>query len=155
MSSRYSVCEPHPSVPRSGGYIMGGRGGAGNYHRYKAEDLTSGHNATGPASRISLTRPFKRTMTTGRGGMGNTITETEENIFQFDEEMLKARETAATPVYRIGRGGAGNTVQDDRVSSSSLRKNSTSSSASDSSDRPANTRRESGMFSSIFSRRSS
>ncbi|KAF2211732.1 hypothetical protein CERZMDRAFT_18320, partial [Cercospora zeae-maydis SCOH1-5] len=138
----YSVCEPHPSVPRSGGYIMGGRGGAGNYHRYKAEDLTPGHSATGPASRVALTRPSTRTTTTGRGGMGNTITETEENIFQFDEEMLKARETAATPVYRIGRGGAGNTVQDDRVSSSSLRKNSTDSSASDSSlERPANIRR--------------
>ncbi|KAM3425363.1 hypothetical protein BST61_g7310 [Cercospora zeina] len=148
-SRRYCVCEPHPSVPRSGGYIMGGRGGAGNYHRYKAEDLTPGHNATGPASRVSLARPCKRTMTTGRGGMGNTITETEQNIFQFDEEMLKARETAATPVYRIGRGGAGNTVHE----SSSLRKNSADSSASDSS---SNVRRESGsMFSSIFSRRSS
>ncbi|KAI5359529.1 hypothetical protein Slin15195_G071560 [Septoria linicola] len=156
MTSRqYSVTEPHPSV-RSG-YIGGGRGGAGNFKRYKAEELTSGPSATGPASRITLTRPFaKRTVTSGRGGFGNAVTtQTEESIFQFDEEMLKARETASTPVYRIGRGGAGNVFPEAKAPSSS-RKNSSDSSASDSSERPANLRRESGgVFSSIFSRRSS
>jgi hypothetical protein len=31
-----------------------------------------------------------------------------EAIFQFDEEMIKKRETQSAPVYHIGRGGAGN-----------------------------------------------
>jgi hypothetical protein len=31
-----------------------------------------------------------------------------EAIFQFDEEMIKKRETQSAPIYHIGRGGAGN-----------------------------------------------
>ena len=91
----------------------GGRGGAGNYKHYAGSEISSGPNAAGPASRVSLTRPFKRTMTAGRGGAGNmfTPTETEISIFQFDEEMVKRRETQA-PVYHIGRGGAANVIDE-------------------------------------------
>ena len=54
-SRKVSITEPHPSVPKSGtAYLSGGRGGAGNYKRYKAEDITDGQSATGPASRINL-----------------------------------------------------------------------------------------------------
>lgn len=155
-SRQLSVTEPHPSVPRSGGYIGGGRGGAGNYQKYKAGELTTGASATGPASLISLSRPSntKRTVGAGRGGAGNMVTATEQSMFQFDEEMLKTREAPVTPIYRIGRGGAGNMFPEVKAASASSRKNSSSSTESGS-ERPANLRRESGgMFSSIFSRRS-
>jgi hypothetical protein len=115
MSRNLSITEPHPSVPKSGGYIGGGRGGAGNYQRYKSSDLTSGPTANGPASRISLSKPVSRTVPAGRGGAGNMYHESEA-IFQFDEEMIKKRETHSAPVYHIGRGGAGNLFHDSKKS---------------------------------------
>ena len=50
---------------------------------------------------------------TGRGGAGNVFkpVETEECVFQFDEEMVINRDLQA-PVYHIGRGGAGNEVNE-------------------------------------------
>ncbi|EME83148.1 uncharacterized protein MYCFIDRAFT_211255 [Pseudocercospora fijiensis CIRAD86] len=126
MSPNYSVVEPHPTVPKSGGYVGGGRGGAGNFKRYKAEEITDGQNASGPASRITLSRPFRRHIPAGRGGAGNMFSETEEPIFQFDEE-LKSRQHS-TPVYRIGRGGAGNMVNEIKANTLS-RKDSTASEA--------------------------
>lgn len=121
MSRNFSVTEPHPSVPKSGGYIYGGRGGAGNYKRYKAEDLTSGPTATGPPSRLNL-QPFKRqaAIPAGRGGAGNMVkpVEAEERVFSFDEELVRQRENS-TPIYHIGRGGAANWVDERRPSKSS------------------------------------
>ena len=39
----------------------------------------------------------------------------EERVFQFDEEMVRKRETqAVAPVYHIGRGGAANYVNESR-----------------------------------------
>jgi len=119
MASRtFSFAEPHPSVPKSGACISGGRGGAGNYRRYKPEDLTSGPDATGPASRISLSKSFKRqaSLVTGRGGAGNVWKPAsnhtdEQRVFQFDEEMVKRRDLQA-PVYHIGRGGAANWIDE-------------------------------------------
>lgn len=135
MSRNYSVTEPHPSVPRTGGYIYGGRGGAGNYKRYKAEDLTSGPTATGPASRVSLPQTFKRqaAVPAGRGGAGNMVKrhEAEERVFSFDEELVRQRESS-TPIYHIGRGGAANWVDETR-SSKSTRTESVSSDDSTSS----------------------
>ena len=137
-SSSVSVVEPHPTVPK-GGYIGGGRGGAGNFKRYKPEDLTPGPTATGPSSRITLPKPFKRqnALLTGRGGSGNLfkVPADEERVFQFDEEMVKSRESRA-PVYHIGRGGAGN-WNDEREGSSqrkSTRQDSSASSDSTHSD---------------------
>lgn len=115
MSRNLSVTEPHPSVPKGGAYIGGGRGGAGNFRRYKAEDLTVGPTASGPAARISLSKPFKRqnALATGRGGAGNMFkpSDSQERVFQFDEEMMKKRDFQA-PVYHIGRGGAANWVDE-------------------------------------------
>ncbi len=130
MPRTLSVVEPHPSVPQSGGYVYGGRGGAGNYKHYKSTDLTAGPSATGPASRINLIKPFSKRQTasqtsptyfaSGRGGAGNmfrpsTAGVDDERVFQFDEEMVKKRETqAVAPVYHIGRGGAGNYADESR-----------------------------------------
>lgn len=135
MSRNLSVTEPHPSVPTRGAYIGGGRGGAGNFRRYKAEDLTTGPDAVGPASRVSLAKPFKRqsTLLSGRGGAGNMFkpVESEERVFQFDEEMLRRRESQA-PVYHIGRGGVGNLRSEatDERKPRTERLNSTASSSS-------------------------
>ena len=155
MSRSLSVTEPHPSVPTSGAYLYGGRGGAGNFKRYKGNEVTQGPSATGPASRISLTKPFKRqsAQPTGRGGAGNMFKapEAEERVFQFDEEMVKRRELQA-PVYHIGRGGAANFVDErqqdlsrtERVNSS----DSDSSASSDGSLR-SNARRLEDTFSKL------
>ncbi|EMC92134.1 hypothetical protein BAUCODRAFT_27483 [Baudoinia panamericana UAMH 10762] len=133
MSRNLSVTEPHPSVVRSSGYIGSGRGGAGNYRLYSSETLTNGPNATGPAARVSLTKPFKRTVLAGRGGAGNRVTEHDEQIFQFDEDMLKRRESAA-PIYHVGRGGAANWVDETTLNPRTERTASTDSRASVKSD---------------------
>lgn len=151
--SRFSVTEPHPSAPKAG-YISAGIGGAGNFRRYKPEEVTKGPDATGPASRVSLSKPTKRVVLGGRGGAGNFISSrNEESIFQFDEEMVKKRDVSA-PVYQVGRGGAGNIFASHKPSSS--RKDSTDSSGSES-DRLSLSalRQHSGGVLSIFGRRSS
>lgn len=119
MSRNYSITEPHPTVPKSGSVVLGsGIGGAGNLRRYTHEQLTSGPSAQGPPSRISLNRAPSSQRTTvrvGRGGAGNFVKsptpETEQAMFQFDEEMQARRENQA-PVYHIGRGGAANFVNE-------------------------------------------
>jgi len=154
MSRNLSVTEPHPSVPKTGGaYLYGGRGGAGNYRRYKADEITPGATATGPPARISLSKASKRqpVQHTGRGGAGNTFkpAEAEERVFQFDEEMVKKRELQA-PVYHIGRGGAGNEVnQQPRTQ----RMNSTASAiSSNSDDSDSNAKKSEGAFSKLARR---
>lgn len=59
--------------------------------------------------------------------MFRTTPESEETMFQFDEEMVKKRETQA-PVYHIGRGGAANVVDESKPRAG--RMGSTDSSAS-------------------------
>ena len=150
-----------------------GTGGAGNYRRYKAEDITPGATATGPASRISLSKSSKRQpVLSGRGGAGNyKASEAEERVFQFDEEMVKKRELQA-PVYHIGRGknfsdmissetsanyiqgGAGNWA-DVKQQPRTERLNSTASalsSGSDGSESDSNARRSESTFSKIARR---
>ncbi|KAK5120738.1 hypothetical protein LTR85_006096 [Meristemomyces frigidus] len=138
MSRNYSVTEPHPSVVK-GAYIGSGRGGAGNYSHYSDVTLTAGANATGPAARIELTRPTQaqRTVFTGRGGAGNKfkpsrVNSPEPEVFQFDEDMMKRRESLA-PMYHIGRGGAANFVDESKPKTS--RTLSTGSAGSVNSDR--------------------
>lgn len=138
MSTNLSVTEPHPTVPSGGAYIGSARGGAGNFRRYKTDSLTTGPDATGPASRINLRNPFKRSaavIPTGRGGAGNMFKapDPEECIFQFDEEMIKRRDVQA-PVYHIGRGGAANFVDEREEPSPMRRTDSSESSGSLSSD---------------------
>lgn len=135
MSSRnYSVTEPHPSVPKTGTFVLGGGiGGAGNYKRYNASEITSGPSAQGPPSRITLNRAAssnRSVMRVGRGGAGNTFKtpEAEEPMFQFDEEMNARRENQA-PVYHIGRGGAANFVDESKPFNAPLRKASSDASS--------------------------
>lgn len=121
MTQKYSICEPHPSVPSRGrsAYIQAGRGGAGNIKRYEAAQLTQGPSASGPASRTELSPPpTNARFTSGRGGAGNTFSrqESQRAIFSFDEELRREamikENMSKTPVYHIGRGGAGNLVNE-------------------------------------------
>ncbi|KAL5121551.1 hypothetical protein ACEQ8H_000623 [Pleosporales sp. CAS-2024a] len=121
----FRITEPHPSV--GGSYLYSGRGGAGNVTRVKASDITNGATASGPASRIKLTPPPTTSyFASGRGGAGNMHTGQERAIFSFDEELQQQERLRSqrAPVYHIGRGGAGNLVDElkprtQRTSSSS------------------------------------
>ena len=119
-SKRYSIVEPHPSVPSSH-YLTTGRGGAGNVTRAPTI-VTAGSDASGPAARTSLCSVAapRKTFTAGRGGAGNVYPSSERAIFSFDEELEAqlAQERHAAPVYHVGRGGAGN-----KTSSSSSNNN--------------------------------
>jgi hypothetical protein len=123
----YHITEPHPSVPASHIYYAG-RGGAGNATRVKASDISNGRNASGPASLVKLTPPPSNAFfTSGRGGAGNVHREKERAMFSFDEELAqqeRLREHAA-PIYHVGRGGAGNAINE--MKPQSARNNSTSS----------------------------
>jgi len=123
-SNRYSIVEPHPSVPASH-YFTTGRGGAGN--RVKAPStVTRGSDASGPAARINLAAAHHntqqpKTFTTGRGGAGNVHPTSERAIFSFDEELERqlSQDRHAAPVYHVGRGGAGNISSSNSGSASS------------------------------------
>jgi len=135
MPSSYRITEPHPSVPATTSTIYYGRGGAGNITR--VSQVTSGPDASGPASRVKLTPPPSNArFLSGRGGAGNVHREKERAMFSFDEELAqqeRLREHAA-PVYHIGRGGAGNLIDEAPRNSLKARTNSTSSRASDESE---------------------
>ncbi|EXJ88790.1 hypothetical protein A1O3_01854 [Capronia epimyces CBS 606.96] len=109
-SRRYSIVEPHPSVPPTH-YFSTGRGGAGNVTKAPSS-VTQGNNASGPASRIWTEAPQtqRKTFIAGRGGAGNVYPASERAIFSFDEELERqlSQERHAAPVYHVGRGGAGN-----------------------------------------------
>lgn len=145
-SNRYSIVEPHPSVPSSH-YFTTGRGGAGN--RVKAPTtVTRGSDASGPAARINLAAASHntqapKTFTTGRGGAGNVHPSSERAIFSFDEELERqlSQDRNAAPVYHVGRGGAGNISSSS--GSSSSQKRSTGSFSSWASQRRRSTDRES------------
>lgn len=150
-SKRYSIVEPHPSVPSSH-YFTTGRGGAGNAVKAPSS-VTRGADATGPASRVALSlvpssssscsaasqhstsalsssppNHLRKTFTSGRGGAGNVYPASERAIFSFDEELERqlSFERHAAPVYHVGRGGAGN-VSSSSSSSSHFFSSSSSS----------------------------
>ncbi|KAF2119347.1 hypothetical protein BDV96DRAFT_642377 [Lophiotrema nucula] len=127
----YTITEPHPSFP-----VYYGRGGAGNVTRVNPKNVSNGQTATGPASLTKLAPPPSNALfTSGRGGAGNVHREKERAMFSFDEELAqqeRLREHAA-PVYHIGRGGAGNAI--DEMHSRTLRTNSASSNMSTDSER--------------------
>lgn len=111
----FHITEPHPSVKPTSSYIYSGRGGAGNLHRIKPSDLTAGPTASGPASRIKLTPPPSSAyFASGRGGAGNMHREKERAMFSFDEELQQQERLRSqqAPVYHVGRGGAGNLVDE-------------------------------------------
>jgi len=127
MSPSYHLTEPHPSVPKSS-YIFSGRGGAGNARHIDASTITDPQNASGPASRVKLPTPSPDAyFSAGRGGAGNVCREKERAIFSFDEELERQRKMMEhqAPVYHVGRGGAGNLV--DELHPRSTRSGSTDS----------------------------
>jgi hypothetical protein len=125
----FHITEPHPSV--GGSYIYSGRGGAGNVTRVKANDLTHGATASGPASCTKLIPPPSTSyFASGRGGAGNMHSAKERAMFCFDEELQQQERLRSqqAPVYHVGRGGAGNLV--DEMKPRSQRTNSSSSTSS-------------------------
>jgi hypothetical protein len=109
-----------------------GRGGAGNYSQVNPEKITSGQSASGPAS----IRPLKPAspnsyFASGRGGAGNIHREKERAIFSFDEELEWQRRMTEhqAPIYHVGRGGAGNLVDEMRPRMDSRSSTSSTSSA--------------------------
>lgn len=106
----YSVIEPHPStnVP----IMHTGRGGAGNVVSLRDTVTTAAQSAEGPASLARLNAHPRKNFLSGRGGAGNVHSFSERAIFSFDEELERQmrREKEVAPVFHIGRGGAGNTV---------------------------------------------
>jgi hypothetical protein len=145
-STRYSIVEPHPSVPASH-YFTTGRGGAGN--RVKApSSVTRGSDASGPAARVNLAGPHynpPKTFTTGRGGAGNVHPSSERAIFSFDEELERqlSQERHAAPVYHVGRGGAGNISSSSSSGSGTSQKYTNGSVSSWATQRRRSTDRES------------
>jgi len=128
-NASYHISEPHPSVPS--GYIYSGRGGAGNISYVDPKTVTNGANAAGPASRTKLVAPPSTGLfMSGRGGAGNAHRQKERAIFSFDEELAQQRKILEhqAPVYHIGRGGAGNAV--DEMQPRTERANSASSNLS-------------------------
>jgi len=126
----FHITEPHPSV-KSSSYIYSGRGGAGNVTRVKPAEVTNGATASGPASRVKLTPPPSNSyFASGRGGAGNMHRERERAMFSFDEELQQQERLRSqqAPVYHVGRGGAGNLV--DEMKPRSHRQNSASSHSS-------------------------
>ncbi|KAF2832502.1 hypothetical protein CC86DRAFT_366282 [Ophiobolus disseminans] len=125
----FHITEPHPSVRSS--YVYSGRGGAGNVTRVSPSTLTNGATATGPASRVKLTPPPSTAyFASGRGGAGNMHREKERAMFSFDEELQQQERLRSqqAPVYHVGRGGAGNLV--DEMKPRSQRQNSSGSMSS-------------------------
>jgi len=115
VSSTYRITEPHPSVPASH-YVHAGRGGAGNVTHIDPKATTSAATATGPASRTALTNSSANGYyASGRGGAGNMHHTAERPMFSFDEELERQRRMMQhqTPVYHVGRGGAGNFASED------------------------------------------
>lgn len=137
MKMPFHLTEPHPSVPRTS-YIHSGRGGAGNFKHIDPSTVTSPSSASGPASLTPLpgADTTTRAFTSGRGGAGNVHRASERAIFSFDEELERQRivDAKVAPVYHIGRGGAGNLIDDRRPSMDSHRQGSASSMMSRDSD---------------------
>lgn len=133
-SQRYSIVEPHPSIPRTG-YISVGRGGAGNISP-APKNVSRGSDASGPASISNLTSIKPQThFTSGRGGAGNVHPTSERAIFSFDEELQAqmTQDRHIAPVYHVGRGGAGNRHKTDVFTDGSSRSRESDSSSAKSS----------------------
>lgn len=141
MPQTYRITEPHPSLPASH-YYHSGRGGAGNTTYIRdARTITNGQTAMGPASAGKIASPSPNAyFASGRGGAGNLHRSKERAMFSFDEELAQQQrlQSHAAPVYHIGRGGAGNFVDE----KATARKNSASSvSSTDSDESPSRGRR--------------
>lgn len=145
----FRLTEPHPSVP-STSYLHSGRGGAGNYKHVDPRTITPPTSATGPASLTPLPTSATRNFTSGRGGIGNVHQGSERAIFSFDEE-LERQKTGNAPIFHVGRGGAGNLI-DERRPSRGERQGSASSVMSGDSNLSDKARRSVDWFRDSMSR---
>ena len=144
MPTTYHLTEPFPAPTQK--YVYTGRGGAGNITRSRPVTkvtepagnslylVQSTQSHPSPRSLQTDKANVRRAYVSGRGGIGNLHPAAERAMFSFDEELELARkiEDTMAPVYHIGRGGGGNTVDARRDSgSSSTRSGSTSSAGSE------------------------
>lgn len=106
---KYRVVEPHPSATKQ---MHTGRGGAGNI---VSRDTTPESATEGPTPLARHDTHPPKAFISGRGGAGNVHDISERAIFSFDEELERQmrREKEVAPVFHIGRGGAGNTIEPD------------------------------------------
>ncbi|KAI4189060.1 MAG: hypothetical protein L6R41_001727 [Letrouitia leprolyta] len=109
------LSEPHPTVTSSS-RLPTGRGGAGNFTRPPPPSaLPSTSTVVDPSSSsIHSSSSHKNNIITGRGGAGNIYCTSEERpMFKFDEELERERRNSeAVPIYHVGRGGAGNLINE-------------------------------------------
>ena len=109
------LSEPHPSTTSST-RLPTGRGGAGNFTRPPPPSALPATTTTVDPSSASTHSSSSRNnkFTTGRGGAGNVHGASEHRaMFKFDEELEKERRNSeAVPVYHVGRGGAGNLINE-------------------------------------------
>jgi hypothetical protein len=121
------VSEPSPIFADNRLYHSG-RGGAGNYHTLKETVLPQ------PPNTINPQQQPQRSFFGGRGGAGNVHAPGERTMFSFDEELERDRlfHEHHAPVYSVGRGGAGNMVPNDAISTRSHYSHRSSSSAASS-----------------------
>ncbi|KAI4130270.1 MAG: hypothetical protein LQ338_001807 [Usnochroma carphineum] len=110
------LSEPHPTTTSST-RLPTGRGGAGNFTRPPPpSELPSTTTVVHPSSSSihSSSSNKHNTFITGRGGAGNVHDASEQRpMFKFDEELERERRNSeAVPVYHVGRGGAGNLVNE-------------------------------------------
>ncbi|KAL8785743.1 MAG: hypothetical protein Q9213_003210 [Squamulea squamosa] len=110
------LSEPHPTTTSST-RLPTGRGGAGNFTRPPPPSALPSTTTTVQSSSSSIfssASSKNNKFVTGRGGAGNFHSANEQRpMFKFDEELERERRySEAVPVYHVGRGGAGNLVND-------------------------------------------
>ncbi|KAL8767115.1 MAG: hypothetical protein Q9209_006277 [Squamulea sp. 1 TL-2023] len=110
------LSEPHPTTTSST-RLPTGRGGAGNFTRPPPPSvLPSTTTTVDPSSSAIFSSASSKNnkFVTGRGGIGNFHGANEQRpMFKFDEELERERRhSEAVPVYHVGRGGAGNLVNE-------------------------------------------
>ncbi|KAL8693988.1 MAG: hypothetical protein Q9218_001287 [Villophora microphyllina] len=110
------LSEPHPTTTTST-RLPTGRGGAGNFTRPPPpSSLPSTTTVVHPSSSSTFSSSSSKhnKYITGRGGAGNVHAASEERpMFKFDEELERERRSSDyVPVYHVGRGGAGNLVNE-------------------------------------------
>jgi hypothetical protein len=118
MPSRYTITEPHPTVPQNS-YTHSGRGGLGNFFRAPATTSPSGVPTPFTSSSTSSSSSTRR-FYSGRGGAGNAHVAAADRpvVLSFAEEELaraETRDTKASTMMHVGRGGAGNIFNSSKV----------------------------------------
>ncbi|KAI4153140.1 MAG: hypothetical protein L6R39_001663 [Caloplaca ligustica] len=110
------LSEPHPTTTSST-RLPTGRGGAGNFTRppppSALPSVTAVVDRSSSSIHSSSSSKYNKFMT-GRGGAGNAHGANEQRpMFKFDEELERERRNSeVAPIYHVGRGGAGNLINE-------------------------------------------